>query len=165
MHNRRSLGKAVFLSCLGLFLLMGSYVSARPHKGMHHGWFGMGFSVGMVEKLAAEIGLKGEALDKVKELAYQAEKQGVRLKAKIKESYIDLKKLMHDKNPNKQKIMEHVEKTGRLEIQLRKNHVELLLSIRELLTPEQREKMIQLRKEHRKSRRHSREKNHHPHRY
>ncbi len=156
MREKKTRMVKAFLGSLGLMLLLGGQVYAGSKHGMHGGMFGMGFRMEMIEKFSTELGLEGETLDRLKELAHQAKKESISLKADLKVLYLDLKKSMHADSPDEKQVMTLVEKIGSLEIQLKKKHVRLLLSIRKLLTPEQREKMIQLIKEHRNKHMHDR---------
>ena len=66
---------------------------------------------------------------------------------------------MSSDNPNKQEVLKLIEDTGHLEVQMKKNRVGLLLSVRSLLSKEQRQKLKKLmRKERKKQRGERREK-------
>ena len=51
---------------------------------------------------------------------------------------------MDQDTPDEKVIMQQIDKIGAVEIKLRKNRISLLLSVRKLLTPEQRTKLKQL---------------------
>jgi len=98
----------------------------------------------MIEKVAGELGLQEATLKKIRDLAYETEKKSIEFDSQLETAFLDLRRLMDADQPDEKKVMGQVDKIGALEIQLKKLHIKTLLSVREMLSPEQRQKLKQL---------------------
>jgi len=112
-----------------------------PGGGMGGGMGGPMMHPEFIEGLAAELGVAAPALAQIKTLAYNANKEAIDLRAELERLHLDMRQLMDQDKPDTKKIMQSIDQVGSVETKLRKNRVQLLLSVRELLTPEQRGKL------------------------
>ena len=122
---------------------MGPGLGHGPGGGLgpHGGGMGMMMHPEWIEGVAAELGVSAQAAAQIKTLVYNANKEAIDLKAELERGHLDLKQLMDQDKPDTKKIMQLLDQVGATETKLRKNRVQLLLSVRELLTPDQRAKL------------------------
>lgn len=97
-----------------------------------------------LEELADKIGANSQTIAKIKDLAYNANKELIGLRAEMDQNHLEMKRLMDLDSPDDQAIIAQIDKIGAVEIKLRKNRINLLLAVRKILTPEQRTKLKQL---------------------
>jgi Spy/CpxP family protein refolding chaperone len=102
---------------------------------------GPGFHPGRIEAAAAELGVNEATLAKIKDLAYKAETDAIAIRAEMQRAELELKRLMDQDKPDTAAVMRQVEQVGAVETRMRKNRTQLLLAVRELLTPEQRARL------------------------
>ena len=96
-------------------------------------------------KIAAEqLGLPAATMKRIRELAFDAEKKVIEIDSHMQGAFLELRRMMDEDKPDTEKIMRQVEKIGTFDIRLRQEQLRLLLQVRELLTPEQREKLRHL---------------------
>jgi len=98
----------------------------------------------VLEDLADKIGADSQTITKIKDLAYNANKELIDLRAEMDRNQLEMRRLMDLDSPDEKAITSQIDKIGAVEIKLRKNRINLLLSVRKLLTPEQRTKLKQL---------------------
>lgn len=97
-----------------------------------------------LEELADKIGADSQTIAKIKDLAYNANKELIALRAEMDQNHLEMKRLMDLDSPDEKAIIAQIDKIGAVEIKLRKNRINLLLAVRKVLTPEQRTKLKQL---------------------
>ena len=97
-----------------------------------------------VEQVAAELGVAPQTLAQIKTLIYNANKEAIDLRADLQRAHLDLGQQLDQDKPDAKKIMQTADQIGAAESKLRKNRLQLLLSVRDLLTPEQRTKLQQI---------------------
>jgi Spy/CpxP family protein refolding chaperone len=102
------------------------------------------FKPEVLEDLADKIGADTQTVTKIKDLAYNSNKELIGLRAEMDQGHLEMRRLMDLDSPDEKMIMSQIDKLGAVEIKLRKNRINLLLSVRKLLTPEQRTKLKQL---------------------
>jgi len=145
------------LTLIGMMGLMGlmalpTSALARPGRGGHGPGMGVGILMRdphFVEAYAKQLGLKDWQVKKIKDLVYNTQKKTIPLRAKMQSARLDLRRLMDADKPDRNKVLKQLEVVGGIEIQLKKSHIGLLLSVRSQLTREQRTKLLQLIKERR----------------
>jgi len=98
----------------------------------------------MVEALASEVGVDQPTLAKIKGLVFAANREAIDLRADVQRERLTLRQLLDDTQPDTKKVLKQVETVGAAETKIRKNRVQLILQVRELLTPEQRKKLQHL---------------------
>jgi len=97
-----------------------------------------------LEEMADKIGADSQTIAKIKDLAYNANKELIGLRAEMDQNHLEMKRLMDLDSPDDKAIIAQIDKIGAVEIKLRKNRISLLLAVRKILTPEQRTKLKQL---------------------
>ena len=98
----------------------------------------------LLENLADKIGADTQTVTKIKDLVYNANKELIGLRAEMDQGHLEMRRLMDQEAPEEKVIMQQIDKIGAVEIKLRKNRISLMLSVRKLLTPEQRTKLKEL---------------------
>ena len=98
----------------------------------------------LLEKLADKIGADTQTVTKIKDLVYHANKELIGFRAEMDQGHLEMRRLMDQEAPDEKVIMQQIDKIGAVEIKLRKNRISLMLSVRKLLTPEQRTKLKEL---------------------
>jgi Spy/CpxP family protein refolding chaperone len=98
----------------------------------------------VIEALASEVGVDQAVLAKIKTLVYNANREAIDLRAEVQRERLTLRQLLDDPQPDSKKVLKQVENVGAAETKIRKNRVQLILQVRELLTPEQRQKLQHL---------------------
>ena len=102
---------------------------------------------------ADRLGLTDDTLEQIRAIANAAKSETGRLRQPIQEARTVMRELLMLESPDEALIMEQVEKIGVLHTALRKHRIKVLLQIRALLTPAQREKLRSIREEFSKERR------------
>ena len=114
----------------------------RPFGGPGGGGFGGAFfKPEFIDRLSSELGLGDEKVEKLKEMAYDANKRQIELDSKVKQERLELRRLLEDDKPSRKKVMAAAEQVGKLETELRKNALSMLLDVRAQLTAEQQAKL------------------------
>ena len=115
-----------------------------PHEGMGGPGMGKMFRPEMIDMLATELGVADSVVKQVKDKAYKADQEAIKLRADLDSGRLEMRRLMDEDKPDAAKVMKQIEVVGALETELKKNRIRLLLSVRELLTPDQRKKLEKL---------------------
>jgi len=105
-----------------------------------------------MKKLAEHLGLSEEQLTQIKQLRMESTKQSIQLKAKLDVAELELRAMMEEPKPNRGKIENKVKEIGALRTQLHLLQIDRNLKMREILTPEQLDKLEELKEKikHRK---------------
>jgi len=142
---------------IGVFALVMALTAgvsyAQGRFGRHHPGAGLhkdGFMFGAIERFADEIGLSDDQLDRISSVKTEMEKKIIDLRAEKQKAEIDLRELMRDPKAKGSEVKKVAQKVVDLESQIRLNRIETAIKIRDVLTPEQREKMLEVIKEHRR---------------
>lgn len=122
--------------------------SAFARKGPEHGGpVGAEFNLRMLERAAGRLGLEDATLGKIKDRVYQAEKKGIDLRARLELAKLELRRTLDADAPSKDDAMKRIAEVGRLETELRQHQIGLMLDVKAMLTPEQRQMLEQMRGE------------------
>lgn len=103
----------------------------------------------LLKEHAKELGISDATLNQIKELARKGRDSRGPFDDKLEDARDKMRDLMQSDSPDRAKVMAAIEEAGRAEIALRQHDVEVLLQIRALLTPAQREAMKKLMQEER----------------
>lgn len=103
----------------------------------------------LLKEHAKELGISEATLNQIKELARKGRDSRGALDDRLDDARDKMRDLMQSDSPDRAKVMAAIEEAGRAEIALRQHDVEVLLQIRALLTPAQREAMKKLMQEER----------------
>jgi Spy/CpxP family protein refolding chaperone len=98
----------------------------------------------LAERFSDQLGISSKTLDAIKSKVYDAQEEHIKLEAELKLARLNLKRAMEQDEPNRDKVMQKVEKVGRLETDLKKQRITLMLSVRSILTPKQRKGLKRL---------------------
>ncbi|MFQ5657468.1 MAG: periplasmic heavy metal sensor [Candidatus Methylomirabilales bacterium] len=134
---------------------------ALPHSGLANrdrlggpGGYHRGGPQFLFEKHAERLGLDGKTLEQIRAISEAAKGQSSELHTKFREAKTTMRKLLSAETPDKTAVMKQAEIMGAIKTDLRKHKLATILEIRALLTPEQRQELIKMRKERRSGRRH-----------
>jgi Spy/CpxP family protein refolding chaperone len=116
-----------------------------------HGPGGMNPREGLrlLKEHAKELGISDATLNQIKELARKGRDSRAPLDDKLEDARDKMRDLMQSDSPDRSKVMAAIDEAGRAEVALRQHDVDVLLQIRALLTPAQREAMKKLMQEER----------------
>jgi Spy/CpxP family protein refolding chaperone len=131
-----------------LVIVCSATVASAEPRGAELGRMDAGF----LEQVAIELKVDDATLAKIKDRIYAAEKEHIELRAQAGTARLELRRMLDADQPERAKVLKQVDVVGEIETKLRKNRIGLLLSVRELLTPEQRgklERMLASRKHER----------------
>ena len=134
---------------IGVFALIVALTAGVSYAWGHRGGRGGFMPFGAVERFADEIGLSEDQLDRISSIKTEMEKKIVDLRAEKQKAQIDLRELIRDPKAKSSEIEKVAQKVVDLESQIRLNRIESAIKIRDVLTPEQREKLMEVIKEHR----------------
>ena len=99
---------------------------------------GGGFKIKAIERAAGELGIDDETLSRIKSIMYEGRRGGVDLRAQLEKARIDLHERMDQADPDRAQVMAAIERLGKLQIKMKQHRAGIMLSVRALLTPEQR---------------------------
>jgi Spy/CpxP family protein refolding chaperone len=102
-----------------------------------------------VERVASDLGLGKATLEKARALAKEADLRSAVVDSKLRSAFHELRRLMDEESPDRKLVLAQVEKIGSLETEQKKIMTEVLLSVRELLSPEQRAQLKAIMERHR----------------
>lgn len=93
------------------------------------------------DMMMQELNLTKEQRDKIADLRDKQQRRAIDLRAQIQTAQLDLRQQMRADQPDKAAIGKLVDKVSALRADLQKSQIGTMLDVRELLTPEQREKI------------------------
>lgn len=103
-----------------------------------------------ITELAAELGLTAKQKQKIRDLADDARKQQVTVRAEIELIEIDLRRELEGDEPDAKKVGDYIDKISALEATAKKAHILTFLEIRKVLSKDQRAKLEAAQAERRK---------------
>ncbi|MEE3326591.1 MAG: periplasmic heavy metal sensor [Myxococcota bacterium] len=103
-------------------------------------------------QLLEEVGVDETVRNEIATISKSSESQAKDMHEKIHEARKGLRTLLEEDAPDSNLVMQQVEKIGALEIEADKHRLATMLSIRALLSPEQRIALEQLHEDHRDKR-------------
>jgi Spy/CpxP family protein refolding chaperone len=115
----------------------------------------------VLEEHAEELGLDAATLQRVEEIADVAHEQEQPLREALHDEREELRALLDQDAPDEESVMRQLEAIGAAETQLHKHRLRTLLTVRALLTPEQRKELLRIFEE-RRGRRADRARGPHP---
>jgi len=154
----KKMAKTIGIGVAGI-LVAGACLAQGPQGGFavapggHKGGQGPGPDI-MLEKilqnpaLVEEIGLSEEQVAKLKDGAFAMKKEQIRMGAELKLAALEQAELVQNRESAASDIMAAVEKTGQIRTEIAKLHMRHLLMVREVLTPEQQEKVHAMVRKH-----------------
>jgi Spy/CpxP family protein refolding chaperone len=115
----------------------------KHHRGTPHLLF---------EKHAERLGLDAKTLEQIRAISESAKEQTSELRTNLKQARTTMHDLLSAETPDKAAVMKQAETMGAIKTDLRKQQLATILEIRALLTPEQRQELIEIVKEFRSKR-------------
>lgn len=94
-----------------------------------------------------ELNFTPEQRNRLEQLRLQQEKAQIQNRAAVETSHLDLRQLLRAEKPDRAAIEKKITEIGNLQAQQMKARTMAELDLRDLLTPEQREKLKQLREQ------------------
>lgn len=140
-------------AALPLVFAAGSAAAQRgkgrgPGPGMH-GPGGMGgFGPAVIERLSVELGLTAQQKAQVDRIADDMRRANIKTRAEIQLVQVDLHNELMKDEPDVKKAMAMIDKIAAGEVAMKKAHINALLSIKKVLTKEQRAKLGTLAAKH-----------------
>lgn len=138
------------LGLLTLALMAPQAAEARGHRG-HRGRHGK-FAGKRLDKMAQELGLDATTKAQIKQLKLQSRTEAKVVRQKLRTQRQQLRALMQADSPNEAAVLAQVAEMNKLKLQLRTLRIKSKLAMLQLLTPEQRTKLKQLRAKRRAER-------------
>jgi len=114
-----------------------------------HGFQGPPPIEGLLEHHADELGLDAATQAKIREISSQAREQAQPAVDELRSLHEGMHQLLKSDTPDSQQVMSQADRIGAAETALRKQRLATMLQIRALLTPEQRQKLVQIFEEKR----------------
>lgn len=143
-HTTR-LGLVASLTILAL--AVAAPARARPQHGPHGGPPPPG---ALVEHMADELDLDEETHAAIRSIVEASRERGEALREEIRDETRAMFERMHDDPVDRADLMARVERIGALRTEAEKHRIDTLLAIREQLSPEQREALVEMRGEMRR---------------
>jgi len=100
-----------------------------------------------LEKLADNLELSEDQIDRIREIRYDFEEDGIDRRAELEKAQLEMRKLMDEDDFDRGKIMAQAEKVTTLESEMKLAKIDGMLRALEVLTDKQREELGELRKE------------------
>ncbi|KPL02839.1 MAG: hypothetical protein AMJ90_04630 [candidate division Zixibacteria bacterium SM23_73_2] len=95
---------------------------------------------------ADKLELTYQQKEKMRDLRTDSQKERIKLKADLKIARLELKDLMREEKPVRREIYRKIEEMGDLKVKLQKSRVDQRLAMKEILTPEQLDKLQDLKR-------------------
>jgi len=106
-----------------------------------------------IAEYAERLGLDQETLVTIRTIVDASRAQGETIRADLRQAYAQMRALLSQEEPNEAAVMQQADAIGTLELAARKQRLQVMLRIRALLTPAQRQELIRLQETWRTRRR------------
>ena len=93
---------------------------------------------------AGPLGLTDAQLERLEVISTESRAYGEAIRAELKSARADMKQLLDQDEPEFAAVMSQADEIGKLETRMRKHYLATLLSLREILSPEQRENLVEV---------------------
>jgi Spy/CpxP family protein refolding chaperone len=103
-------------------------------------------------EMGDELSLTDQQVKEMREIQYNFRKTSIGLRADLKEARLELRHQMMQESTDEKEIAKLVDQVAEAQKRVLKNEVERKLAMKEVLTPEQFEKFMQMRREFRRER-------------
>ena len=145
-ENANSKIAVLVLTAFTLSLILSTEAWSKPRRSDRHG--PGAFPDQLLEQVGVDKTIRGE----IAGISNSSEVQAKEMHERIHTERKALRKLLEENAPDPNLVMKQVEEIGALEIDADKHRLSTMLSIRALLTPEQRAALEELHQEHRQNR-------------
>ena len=106
-----------------------------------------------IERQAERLGLDEETRSSIRAIADTSHAKGKEIRKSLRQAHREMRELLQQDSPNEANVLQQAENIGTLQVKEQQNRLQAMLQIRVLLTPAQRQEIIQLRQEDRPHRR------------
>ena len=148
-------GAILALACAAACALPRTSSMAQPPPNRGEGGPGEPMAEAQQARLNSELGLNTNQADAIRKIMYDTRRNMIQLRADQEAARAEIEFQMDSDAPDEKAVMAACEKLGQVNAEIARNRVRNQLEVSKILTPEQREKMKQLR-ERMKQRRDSR---------
>ena len=120
-------------------------VPLAASAGRGHGrGFGKGGKI-LIKKAMKEAGLNDQQIRRIETLKLEADRAKIDIRAELEKGRLDFEQLTNVDKPNEAAVIKQLEKVHAIKLQLKKNHIKLMLQVRKEITPEQWNKLQELK--------------------
>ena len=99
---------------------------------------GKGLNPARIDRMAEKLNIDKAIVTKIKDVVYAAQAKEIDKRATLQKARLNLQRLMDSDEPDRKAIMSALEAVGRLETDMRKHHIGMLLDVSAMLTSDQR---------------------------
>lgn len=156
----RRTGITALLLCASLLATSGFAVAAVAHQpdrepgdgppGMRrHGPHGPPPIENLLERHADELGLDADTRTTIRAIAAKSREDGEPVAEQLRALHEEMRLLLDGESPKLEDVMQWADRIGAVETELKKRRLRTMLEVRALLTPEQRQKLVQIFEERR----------------
>jgi Spy/CpxP family protein refolding chaperone len=103
----------------------------------------------LLERHADELGLDADTRTTIRAIAARARKDEDPVAEQLRALHEEMRRLLDGESPKLDDVMQWADRIGAAETELKKRRLRTMLEVRALLTPEQREKLVQIFEERR----------------
>ena len=97
-----------------------------------------------ITEYAERLGLDQETLAAIRTIVEASRAHGETLRTELQQAYVQMRALLSQEVPDEAAVMRQADAIGALELAARKQRLQVMLRIRALLTPAQRQELIRL---------------------
>jgi Spy/CpxP family protein refolding chaperone len=97
-----------------------------------------------ITEYAERLGLDQQTLATIRTLVEASRSQAETLRAELRQAYAQMHALLSQEAPSEAAVMQQADAIGALELAARKQRLQVMLQIRALLTPAQRQELVRL---------------------
>jgi hypothetical protein len=94
------------------------------------------------DRVRSYLGLEGPQVERLRQIALEAEKANVKLRADVEVRSIDLREAFRAIKPDRDEILKKVQEISNLRGEMMKQNVEAILAAKAVLSPEQQKKVM-----------------------
>lgn len=144
------IGRGIALCAVGALALslLAEAAWARPPDERRHGPPPLG---AVLERHAERLGLDDAMRAQIREIAAEGREAAEVHHERVRALYQELRELLSAESPDEPAIMRKAEEIGEAKTAKRKQRLRTMLSIRALLTPEQRRELVRIHEEMREA--------------
>ena len=143
----RRLNRAIALAILALLVTWTAPALAQPRPPRDDGP-----PAPLIAEHADELGLDEDTRDQIETTVERSRRESQRLRRAHRQTGRSLHELLELDEPDREAVMRQAEVMGEIETERRKLRLGAMLEIRELLSPEQREQLVEMRERDRPQR-------------
>ena len=103
----------------------------------------------VLERHSDELGLDADTRASIRAIAAKARQDEQPLEEQLRSLHEEMRQLLDGESPKLDDVMQWADRIGAAETELKKRRLRTLLEVRALLTPEQRQKLVQIFEERR----------------